>query len=164
LKVAGVRRGYRFVGRPDSPKALIHELRERFRLSEERDIARITQVMGLGGERTCLVRSVLRYFGEELGRDCGHCDRCLGEPIVPPVGAVHPMPGDRELDLCRSVTGEPHDALGSSRQQARFLCGLASPATIRAKLTRDPRFGALGSFPFRVVLETLESLGAIESG
>jgi ATP-dependent DNA helicase RecQ len=40
---------------------------------------------------------------------------------------------------------------------ARFLCGLASPATTRAKLTRDARFGRLGDVPFREVLQLVEA-------
>ena len=44
------------------------------------------------------------------------------------------------------------DALATSRQVARFLAGITSPATTRAKLTRDARFGALADRRFADVL------------
>ena len=43
-------------------------------------------------------------------------------------------------------------ALGKPRQQARFLCGLSSPAVISARLSRHPLFGALEPYPFKEVL------------
>jgi ATP-dependent DNA helicase RecQ len=44
------------------------------------------------------------------------------------------------------------EALGAPRQRARFLCGITSPATTRAKLTRGPLFGALATLRFADVL------------
>ena len=44
------------------------------------------------------------------------------------------------------------EALGAPRQLARFLCGISSPATTRAKLTREPLFGSLSDYGFRDVL------------
>jgi ATP-dependent DNA helicase RecQ len=43
------------------------------------------------------------------------------------------------------------------RPCARFLCGLTSPATSRAKLTRDPLFGVLAERRFADVLAWLQS-------
>ena len=43
-------------------------------------------------------------------------------------------------------------ALGAPRQRARFLCGITSPATSRAKLTRDALFGVLAERRFADVL------------
>jgi ATP-dependent DNA helicase RecQ len=54
-------------------------------------------------------------------------------------------------ELAALVAMHP-DALGAPRQRARFLCGLTSPATTRAKLTRGPLFGSLGARPFADVL------------
>jgi ATP-dependent DNA helicase RecQ len=43
-------------------------------------------------------------------------------------------------------------ALGEPRQQARFLCGLSSPALTAARLGRHALFGALDEYPFPEVL------------
>ena len=42
--------------------------------------------------------------------------------------------------------------LGEPRQQARFLCGLSSPAVTSARLSRHALFGALEPYPFSEVL------------
>jgi ATP-dependent DNA helicase RecQ len=44
------------------------------------------------------------------------------------------------------------DALGTARQIARFLAGITSPATTRARLTRHPLFGLLADRRFLDVL------------
>jgi ATP-dependent DNA helicase RecQ len=47
--------------------------------------------------------------------------------------------------------------LGQARQLARFLCGLSSPATTRAKLTRHDAYGALSLHRFADVLAAVGS-------
>jgi ATP-dependent DNA helicase RecQ len=49
-------------------------------------------------------------------------------------------------------------ALGASRQSARFLCGLTSPALTANKLTRHPLFGTLQSYNFAQVFAWCEEL------
>jgi ATP-dependent DNA helicase RecQ len=45
--------------------------------------------------------------------------------------------------------------LGQPRQLARFLCGLSSPATTRAKLSRNEHYGALAAHHFAAVLRAV---------
>jgi ATP-dependent DNA helicase RecQ len=54
-------------------------------------------------------------------------------------------------ELCRAH----RDTLGDARQQARFLCGLSSPAAVRARLTRHALFGQLNAYRFGEVLAWL---------
>ncbi len=61
----------------------------------------------------------------------------------------------REPRSARSRAANP-EALREPRQRARFLCGLTSPATTRAKLTRDPLFGAAADHRFAEVLDWCE--------
>jgi ATP-dependent DNA helicase RecQ len=49
-----------------------------------------------------------------------------------------------------------HAALATPRQQARFLCGLSSPATTAAKLTKHQWCGALAQWRFADVLTWCE--------
>jgi ATP-dependent DNA helicase RecQ len=51
-----------------------------------------------------------------------------------------------------SVCAAHPAALGTARQQARFLCGLSSPATGQARLSRNPLFGRLEDYRFADVL------------
>ncbi len=157
LKVAGLRRGYRFVARPDSAEKIIQTIYDRFQKSERRDIARIGQVVELATIQSCTVRKVLDYFGEILDADCGHCDRCLNEKLslLPPLQNAETTPTD--MLMITDLLEENHAALAMPRQMARFLCGLASPAAIRAKLTRDPRFGTLAHKRFSTVMSAIDS-------
>ena len=150
LQVAGVRQGYRVVRVPEDPATVWMELRRRFAARESSDIARTRTVMELLGGEGCLVRRLLRYFGEELGRDCGHCGPCAGDAAVKLERAQDGLAlGRVELMALRD---EHPRVLSGARPMARFLCGIASPALSAAKLSRHPRFGAAGETPFGVVL------------
>jgi ATP-dependent DNA helicase RecQ len=154
LRVSGVRQGYRVLRAPDDVAALADRLADRFEAAERRDVERVGRVLAFARHRGCRVAELLRYFGEELGRPCGHCDHCLGEAPapLPPVAAPALTPDDEEV--IAAVRAEGHAALATPRQLTRFLCGLASPATTRGRppLTRHPAFGRLAQVPFPVVL------------
>lgn len=158
LKVASLRRGYRFVQRPADPDALAQTLHSRFQESETRDIARIGQVVALASMEGCTVRHVLDYFGESLATDCGHCDRCLGESISPLPPHRDAALSDVDMAVIPSLVNEQHAALESPRQLTRFLCGLTSPAASRAELGRDNRFGRFSHMRFHVVMRAVESV------
>jgi ATP-dependent DNA helicase RecQ len=64
--------------------------------------------------------------------------------------------GEREAARLRKLRAEKHAALATPRQLARFLCGLSSPATTRAKLRKHADFGLMESTPFSEVLAFVE--------
>ncbi len=69
--------------------------------------------------------------------------------IIPP-DLGEPRGFDRAA-LRGLALAHPH-ALGDPRQMARFLCGLTSPATTRARLSRHALFGALAEHRFAQVM------------
>jgi ATP-dependent DNA helicase RecQ len=71
-------------------------------------------------------------------------------------------PIERVIDgaQLRSLAMSAPAALGEPRQQARFLCGLSSPALTRARLTRNPLYGALEEYRFAQVLAWCEAAGS----
>jgi ATP-dependent DNA helicase RecQ len=158
LKVAKVRQGYRFQHRPEFAGPIAESITQRFQNSETRCIARIEQVVELAASPDCTVRQVLGYFGEDLGEDCGHCDRCLGEPRPPVPPRVEREVSPQEILAIEQLVAEQHAALRTPRQLARYLCGLSSPATSRARLTRDSRFGSLAHHRFACLVEVGEEL------
>lgn len=154
LQVAGVRQGYRVIRAPEDLKAVWQELRRRFAARESSDLKRGRGVVELLAAEGCLVRGLIGYFGEELGRDCGHCGRCAGDP---------PVRLERESDEfifseeeLAALQAQHPRALGGARQVARFLCGISSPALSTAKLTRHPNFGVAAKVPFAQVMERLK--------
>jgi ATP-dependent DNA helicase RecQ len=94
------------------------------------------------------------YFGEQLPEACGHCSWCATRRAQPVQTGPAPTPIQARLDVrqFRRVCAANPRALGEPRQQARFLCGLSSPALTSARLTADPLFGVLGEHRFADVL------------
>lgn len=150
VQVAGIRQGYRVLRMPDNVDIVARDLQQRFAARESGDIARTRRVAELLAERGCLVRTMLAYFGEDLGRDCGHCSRCEGQPPV--VLERRRVKPSLDWPAIGSLRRSHPKALAQPRQVVRFLCGISSPAVAAAKLARDPLFGTAASVPFAEVL------------
>ena len=56
----------------------------------------------------------------------------------------------------QSIAASGGAALATPRSVARFLCGLSSPQLGRARLGKEPLFGALAETPFFTVLTWTE--------
>jgi ATP-dependent DNA helicase RecQ len=157
LALSGVRQGYRMKKDPGDLRALVDHYAEVFQRREQADLARLQQVLGLSKHRGCLTAYLTAHFGEKLPHPCGHCDRCRGVPAKvvkrPPVRS----PGDEEWESVRKLAMENHSELGTPRQLARFLCGMSSPASTRARLGRHDSFGMLADLPFADVLAIAEA-------
>ena len=155
LKATGLRQGFKSLDRPELD-VLYKKLFERVRENERRNIERTDRILELINHPGCKVRSLLGYFGEDLGRDCGHCEWCLtgqNNGIERFNGAVSEV----NFQAISDLMAEGHDSLATPRQLARFLCGLTSPASSRARLGKHQAFGLLTHVPFSDVLTTLET-------
>lgn len=156
VAVAGVRQGYRRLKKPDNLESLVVSLNERFQKREANDISRIRQVLSFAQHGGCLTQYLLAYFGEQL-EPCGHCCGCLGEKpgtLKPCKPACFDAQDEKRI---QALIAEDHEALGSPRQLARFLCGITSPATSRAKLRKHGLFAVYDSFPFKQVLHFVKA-------
>ena len=155
LQASGVRQGYRLLQPSCERGTLGRTLGTRFARREDHDIARIRRVLLWAGHDGCLTKHLLDYFGEDRA-DCGHCAHCKGVPTQPLPPARYAHPGEAEARLLQNFRTEGHEALATPRQLTRFLCGIASPATTRAKLRAHALFGVFQSVPFREVLAFVE--------
>jgi ATP-dependent DNA helicase RecQ len=155
VEAAGVRQGYRRVRQPAGRSSLVESLAKRFLEREAHDIARVRSVVSLAEHGGCLTGFLLDYFGES--RDaCEHCSGCggpAGRPLARPRD-WSPQPAD--VAAIRALRAEGHEALRTPRQLARFLCGISSPATTRAKLRNRKEFGQWSHVPFADVLALAE--------
>jgi ATP-dependent DNA helicase RecQ len=152
LKAADVRQRFSLLRQAPSREELCERLAERFSRREQAETERIERVVALVEHDGCQVQALVGYFGEERTEPCGHCSYCLA-------GSVQTLPepaATPKIDLVRSILDELMvdypAALGTTRQRARFLCGLSSPATTKAKLSRHPLFGSLAEHRFTDVL------------
>ncbi|MEM9282302.1 MAG: ATP-dependent DNA helicase RecQ [Verrucomicrobiota bacterium] len=159
VKPSHLRHRYRLP--PDGSRVVSEvagRLIERFETREQNEIDRLHQVIGHCESQTCLTQGVLHYFGEE-GDSCGHCGICRGQYTGGPLLASERKSITFEdAELIRELHAQSHIALRQPRQFTRFLCGLSSPATTRAKLHRHDAFGRLAAVPFGEVLTHVETL------
>jgi ATP-dependent DNA helicase RecQ len=162
-KPAGLRHGFRLG--PDAsrhaPADVAARLTGLFIQREERDSRRLAQILDFTCQSGCITRRLLHYFGETLDQEhCGHCHWCrTGTPperIELPATPVAPLDESAEADI-RTLVDQRLPSLSTPRQLTRYLCGLTSPATSRAKLTRRPEFGRYATTPFRTVLAKVEA-------
>ncbi len=157
LSVWGVRQAYKIKLDPGDVRDVTARLVEKFQARELADLARLRQVLGLSAHRGCLTGYLTKHFGEVLKEPCGHCDRCRGVPAKTIKRPKARRVTDEELEGVRKLIDGKHAALATSRQLARFLCGMASPAATRARLTRNDAFGLLNDLPFADVLVIAEA-------
>jgi ATP-dependent DNA helicase RecQ len=157
LSVSGVRHGYKLRKDPGDLKVLAARLVDRFLSREAADLERLRQVLAISAHRGCLTGYLTKHFGETLAEACGHCDRCRGVPAKVIRRPKTRRPTDGEIEVVRKLADEKHAALATPRQLARFLCGMASPAATRARLTRHEAFGLLAELPFADVLTIAEA-------
>jgi ATP-dependent DNA helicase RecQ len=148
LKKSGWRQAYRMKKEPGDLTELARETAGGFKAREVSDLARLEQVLGLSSTRSCLTKVLLKHFGEKLEVPCGHCDRCRGVPPVRLKRKKSRKVTDEELRRIRALHDEKLAALGTERQLARFLCGMSSPASMRARLYRHDDYGMLADLPF----------------
>jgi superfamily II DNA helicase RecQ len=152
LRIAGARQGYRRLKPLVDGRALSEKLHARFSEREHRDVARVSALLKMAEYPGCWSRYLASYFGDPPAGDCGHCGWCLWQRPGALHSAVEHNLGLVERQLVHTLQSLRESALGSPRQMTRFLCGLSSPATSKAKLTRRPEFGRLASVPFAAVL------------
>ena len=158
LQAAEARQRYTVLARPASSEELLDRLAERFDRREQAETARVAQVLALVTHDGCQVRELAAYFGEERTEPCGHCTHCLTGRAqqLPEPEPQPPIEMAVDAGAITSLRAANPEALGEPRQLARYLCGITSPATTRAKLTREPLFGSLSDQRFADVLAWAE--------
>jgi ATP-dependent DNA helicase RecQ len=162
-KPAGLRHGFRLCGEAARavPGEAAARLAEVFARREERELRRMAGLLEFASAPGCITRRLLAHFGEKLAdENCGHCHFCrTGEPAARldlPCSPIAPFT-EADAEEIRALIFEENAALSSPRALTRFYCGLTSPATTRAKLTRRPDFGRWAATPFRTVLAQVEA-------
>lgn len=157
LKAEGVRNRYRRLKMPPDLNILADQIDRQARQREERELNRLGQIVELLELPSCQVASLCRHFGQELDSDCGHCSRCLGETTHGLGQRIGESFSEKHLEAIRLASADLKTTLPSEVQQARFLCGLSSPAISKARLTRDVQFGCLEELPFQSVLNAIRA-------
>ncbi len=163
LKVTDVRQRYTLRAQPASLTEVGDALTARFERREQSEAERIARVVALVTHEGCQVQALVAYFGETRADPCGHCTFCLTGKAQHLPDPSEPAPLHVDARALDELAAEHSAAFATPRQCARFLCGLTSPATTRAKLSRHPLFGSLAEQRFGDVLRRCEDLAAARS-
>jgi ATP-dependent DNA helicase RecQ len=159
VRATAVHQRYTVLDRPNAIEGLVDRLAERFDRREHAETERIQRVVSLVTHDGCQVNELVGYFGDVRDQPCGHCSFCLDGVAqrLPPSAAVPPVGEVVDVRALAALATAHPEALETPRQRARFLCGITSPATTRAKLTREPTFGSLANRRFAEVLAWCEA-------
>jgi len=158
LQAAGTRNRYERLKTPEQPADLARELHARCVERERQEIARLEQVLSLTRQAGCQVKTLCQHFGEARGEDCGHCTRCLTAQGPPQRQPRDRRPIDRAVLDQAAALRQKHPELTDPIIWARLLCGISSPALVRAKLTSHALFGACAQQSFSELRELLEQV------
>ncbi|MGI8908822.1 MAG: RecQ family ATP-dependent DNA helicase [Candidatus Sumerlaeaceae bacterium] len=155
LKVAELRHRFSRVGEVPDIDQLADQLTQRFENREVNEVRRLRNVLQLARLEGCQVNALCKYFGEERTEPCGHCTFCQGGKavIVPEPRRTGNSPADADRVALGELERANPGALSHSRQVARFMCGISSPAIARARLGKHPLFGKYDHLPFTEVLK-----------
>jgi ATP-dependent DNA helicase RecQ len=179
LRVASLRQTYRNMGMvPEAQnlqelqnaqdlQSLLETLYRLFAEREARDITRIQSILAYANNPKCLSQQLIEYFGEAAS-PCGICSHCCAQARGEELVLVESLPtfevttADREQ--VDQLISENHAALQQTRQLARFLCGLPSPATTRSSLKHHKAFGALSRLRFQQLFTMVVAARALKMG
>jgi ATP-dependent DNA helicase RecQ len=156
VRPSDVRQRYEWLEAID-PAAEAERLHARFLDQEQREVARVRPHGRLPGHRPLPDRGDPGVLRGDAGRALRPLRRLRDG------AGRHPAPGPSRPPITVAVdrgdverlAQEHPEALGEPRQQARFLCGLSSPA-IGRELKRERLHGALEGYPFGEVLAWCE--------
>lgn len=161
LEASDVRYRYTLLHEVRDIEPLVSKIIARFQRREQQEVRRIEDVLRLVTHDGCQVNSLVGYFGEKRDQPCGHCMYCTTgkAQVLSPTHKQLPLPADLDTAAFESLRQEHPKALAEPRQAARFLCGLSSPATVKARLTRDSLFGVFEDYRFADVLAWYQRQG-----
>ena len=120
---------------------------------EDAEIGRLRAVFDYVEADECRARLLSAHFDEVLEEPCGVCSWCSGGRQVARVAPRVVTSIDEDV-LARALglVEEHQEALSDPRALTRFLSGLSSPKTSRARLLGHDLFGVFDEVPFEEVL------------
>ena len=159
LQPAEARQRYTVLAAANDSQALADDMLARFERRERAEIARIQSVLDLVTADHCQVRCLSRTSASSERSRAGTAATASRAPpsCRRRAPSRSPRRSSRRAGSPICAPSIP-SALGQSRQLARFLCGLTSPATTRDRLSRHELYGALAGHRFADVLALCESV------
>ena len=159
LQLAGYRQRFRRLQNEIDIPDLSQQLQDTFSQHEAMEIGRIKSVLTYAQSESCLTAKLLDYFGEPIAA-CGHCGICLDDAPAQLPDRQYTSIESHDLSQFTALVEKNTKALARPRQQARFLCGLNSPAVSATRgLRGNPLFGSCAEVAFAEVLRVRSQSG-----
>ncbi len=155
LKASGLVHGYRKLRPITDIDSMTDHLHDYVTDRQIGELSRLNELFKLMCANRCQSAMLSEHFGQKIETKCESCSFCCGEAITKLPEMRVPRVGDSALTGLRALQKKKPVELSEVLQQARFLCGLSSPKSIRARLSREPLYGCCSAVPFDTVLETL---------
>ncbi|NRA37559.1 MAG: RecQ family ATP-dependent DNA helicase [Planctomycetes bacterium] len=157
LQLAGYRQRFRRLRPQLDVEAICQSLSSSFTEHEQLEIQRIHSMLAYAQKDSCLWTHILDYFAESIDA-CGHCGICLGDAPAQVSQQRQRSMSECDLSGLSELVSENPTALERPRQQARFLCGLSSPAVSAIRgLRGNPLFSSCEGVAFAEVLAYCEA-------
>ena len=140
-----IARARHWIAQSGAPAAQLHVSR-----------SRLESMIGLTENAGCRTRTLLGFFGEDLGADCGHCDHCDSPPVL--------TDGTVDAQKVLSAVYRTDQIFGALHIVA-VLRGEKTEMVLRHRHDRLPTFGvgAEHAAPYwRGVIRQLIALGALD--
>ena len=153
LQTAKVMHCYKRVKTPDGLMELAGMLHERCEHRQDMELDRLQQQMDWFAQDGCQTNALALHFGDEREENCGHCQWCESQQPVALPSADAVAIDDSLWQEAINFRAENAAALKSSREFARFLCGIRSPHITRNKLATQPLFGTFADVPFGQIVK-----------
>jgi len=159
VKASDVRNRFTWHDTVTPAETFAAQLSAKFEKREKQEITRLGNVLKLIGRKGCQTNALTTYFGEKRTEPCGHCTYCRTQTptILTPSIVLPPLPAGLDVAALQVLRETYPDALNHPRQLARYLCGLTSPATTRARITRSAMFGIWEAYRFAEILAWCEA-------
>jgi ATP-dependent DNA helicase RecQ len=137
---------------------VVAKLEQRFALREQADLQRLQSIPVFFEQAHCYTDALANYFGDTATKSCGKCSFCLEQIVHLPAAQSAPdLQNLLDVQMIKELVDIYPEALSEPRQLARFLCGMTSPKTTRAKLSKHQLFGICQTAPFPRVLDWCET-------
>lgn len=135
-----------------SPVSVAEEMVAYYRERSRADLERLRAWEAMLDTPQCLNASLETYFdGGRTPSPCGHCSACRGEPVG--LDRVDEQPPAWDASPAAELFAQGKAALGRPAQRARFLLGMAGPASMRARLWAHPAYGCCEGAAWEELLE-----------
>lgn len=159
LKMSHSLKHYKIVREPDAVHHLAIECLSLMQDYAQHDRDRVERVFTIASSSRCVMKQLLKYFGENLESTCGKCSACMSE------GSSGELPFEvidevslEEMERVQKLVLKRKAEISSPARLARFLCGIYSPAMMRYRLYRHDDWGLLDRLPFGDVLQIAKAV------